>query len=97
MARMPGYNKRAPRIDLRKPAVLIDADGLATNVTVLDVSSGGFRIEVSETPRIGEHVTLRVDRGDEFPAQIRWALGNEAGGVFLTRVDYQDLARDRPA
>ena len=88
MARTPGFIKRSPRVDLRRPAVLIDAQGAEFPVTVTDVSSGGFRLEVSETPRIGEHVTLRVERGAEYPAQIRWALGNEAGGIFLTHVDY---------
>jgi hypothetical protein len=88
MARIPGFIKRSPRVDLRRPAVLIDAKGGEIPVTVTDVSSGGFRLEVSETPRIGEHVTLRVERGAEYPAQIRWALGNEAGGIFLTHVDY---------
>ena len=88
MARTPGYIKRAPRIDMRRPAVLIDAQGGETEVVVTDISSGGFRLEVEEAPRIGEHVRLRVDRGEEYPAQIRWALGNEAGGVFLTNVDY---------
>ena len=87
MARTPGYIKRAPRIGLRRPAVLIDAQGAETEVFVTDVSSGGFKLEVSETPRNGEHVTLRIER-DLFPAQIRWALGKEAGGVFLTDVDY---------
>jgi hypothetical protein len=95
MARVPGLNKRAPRIDLRRPAILITSDGVAINATILDVSSGGFRLEVSETPRIGEHVTLKVDRGDEFPAQIRWALGNEAGGTFLTRVNYEEWTTGR--
>ena len=90
MARTKGFNKRAPRIDLRRPAVLINSDGVASKVTVLDVSSGGFRLEVEESPRIGEHVTLRDERGGEIPAQIRWALGNEAGGVFLAPVDYAD-------
>jgi PilZ domain len=84
MARSRGFTKRAPRVDLRRPAVLINSDGLESGVTVLDVSSGGFRLELSESPRIGEFVTLRVEHGEEFPAQIRWALGNEAGGVFLT-------------
>ncbi len=88
MARIPGFIKRSPRVDLRRPAVLIDAQGAEIAVTVTDVSSGGFRLEVSETPRIGEHVTLRVERGAEYPAQIRWALGKEAGGIFLTHVDY---------
>jgi hypothetical protein len=95
MARIPGLNKRAPRIDLRRPAILVNSDGVASDATILDVSSGGFRLEVSEAPRIGEHVTLRVDRGNEFPAQIRWVLGNEAGGVFLTRVNYEKWTENR--
>ena len=90
MGRTPGFIKRAPRVGLRRPAVLIDAEGSESEVFVTDVSSGGFRLEVSETPRIGEHVTLRVDRGAEYPAQIRWALGKEAGGIFLAHVDYSD-------
>ena len=86
MVREHGISKRAPRIDLRRPAVLIDSDGREQQVTILDVSSGGFRLQVTEAPRIGEFVTLRVERGEEYPAQIRWALGSEAGGVFLTQV-----------
>jgi hypothetical protein len=86
MARDQGISKRAPRIDLRRPAVMIDSDGREHDVTILDVSSGGFRLQVPESPRIGEFVTLRVERGEEFTAQIRWALGTKAGGVFLTGV-----------
>ena len=88
MARIRGFNKRAPRIDLRRPAVLINADGVSSDVTILDVSSGGFRLEVSDIPRIGEFVTLCVEHQEQFPAQIRWALGTEAGGVFLAPVDH---------
>ena len=87
MAREQGFHKRAPRIDLRRPAILINSDGVASDVVILDVSSGGFRLEISEGPRIGEFVTLQVDRGDAFEAQIRWVLGSEAGGVFLTPID----------
>lgn len=87
MARERGFHKRAPRIDIRRPAVLIDSDGVSSDVVILDVSSGGFRLEVSDGPRIGEFVTLRVDRGDAFEVQIRWVLGGEAGGVFLTPAD----------
>ncbi len=53
---------------------------------VLDISSGGFRLEVTEAPHVGDLVRLRVERGEEFPAEIRWALGKEAGGVFLAPV-----------
>ena len=90
MARLGDFNKRAPRIDVRRSAVLIDSDGVEAGVVILDVSSGGFRLKVEELPRIGELVKLRVDKSDEFSAQIRWALGDEAGGVFLTPVDYSD-------
>ena len=90
IARVQGFAKRAPRIDLRQPAVMIDSDGSEWAVTVLDVSSGGCRLQVPESPRIGEFVTLRVGRGEEIPVQIRWALGDQAGGVFLTAIDCDD-------
>jgi hypothetical protein len=94
----PGPTDRAPRIDLRRPAALINSDGVETDVVILDVSRGGFRLEVSEDLRIGERVTLRAEH-DRFPAEIRWALGKEAGGVFLTAVEegtLRDLNR-RPS
>lgn len=86
MARVRGHNKRAPRIDLRQPAVMVASDGSAWDVIILDVSSGGFRLEVPESPRIAEFVTLHVGRDEHYEAQIRWALGDQAGGVFLTAV-----------
>ena len=88
MGRDPGFNKRAPRVSMRRPAIIVHEDGFEATVTILDVSSGGFRLEVTETPRIGEFVSLCIDRGEPIEAQIRWALGNEAGGVFLTPADY---------
>lgn len=89
MARAPGFIKRAPRVDLRRPAVLINSDGAEADVIILDISSSGFRLEVAEVPRIGEYVKLRVERGEDFEAQIRWALGSEAGGRFLQAIDFE--------
>lgn len=89
MSRPPGFIKRAPRVDLRRTATLINSDGLKMKVVVLDISASGFRLEVPEAPRIGEYVTLQVERGENFQAQIRWALGTEAGGVFLSPVDWE--------
>jgi len=88
--RTPGNIKRAPRIDVRKTAVVVNSDGVAVAVTLLDISGSGFRIHVTENLRIGEFVTVRVD-GTELPAQIRWVLGDEAGGAFLVPVDAQAL------
>ena len=84
MRREPGFHKRAPRVSLQRAALLIHEDGKQSHATILDVSSGGFRLEASETLRIGEVVALSIGRGEPIEAQIRWALGNEAGGVFLT-------------
>jgi len=89
MTKLPKFVPRMPRIDARHPAILIDSDGNEMPVTVTDLSNRGFRIEAEETLfigeniKIGEQVHLRVARYGDFPAQIRWALGNEAGGLFL--------------
>ena len=92
MNRRSDHVKRAPRIDVQRPAVLIDSDGRESGVLILDISSGGFRLEIAEPLRIGEFVTVRGVRGGDFAAQIRWVLGAEAGGVFLTPVDYSSIA-----
>lgn len=91
MRRVPGFIKRAPRIDLRRPAALVDSQGVERVVTILDVSSGGFKVQTEEPPRIGDVVILRVDGSEDIEAQIRWAVGDQAGGVFLTAVDYSSL------
>jgi hypothetical protein len=92
MARAPGFIKRAPRVDLRQNATLLNSDGVAVNVVLLDLSSSGFKIEAPETLRIGEIVTLHVGRSSEMKAQIRWALGDQAGGVFITPIDQDELS-----
>lgn len=84
---MAKFINRPPRVDLRREAVLIDSEGNASPVTILDVSATGFRVQVTEPPRIDELVTLRVDRCPDFEGQICWALGDEAGGIFLIPVD----------
>lgn len=89
---MAKFVKRPPRVDLRRPAQMIDSDGNAASVTILDVSATGFRVQVAEPPRIDERVTLRAERCPDFQAKICWALGDEAGGIFLTPVDHNQWA-----
>lgn len=91
MVRLPGFSKRAPRIELRRKAVLVNADGTESDVIVLDISSGGFRVEIADDLKISEFIRLRVEHSEEFHGQIRWVLGGEAGGVFLEPVDYAAL------
>jgi hypothetical protein len=74
--------KRPRRIDLRQEAILVNSDGENIGITILDLSSGGFRMELSELLREGEEVTLR-DRGRDMPAKVKWVLGDQAGAVFL--------------
>ena len=86
MGRAPGQVPRRHRIEVAHDATLVLSDGSEHLVRVSDVSAGGFRLETDETMPIGEHVFLRVPQYGDFPAQIRWALGTDAGGVFLEPV-----------
>ena len=85
--REPGYIKRAPRVDTRFNTTLTDSDGNTVDVIVIDISREGCRLETSDgLLKIGESVRIEVPKHGSFPAQIRWALGNEAGAVFLEPV-----------
>lgn len=79
--------KRAPRVSTEHEALVVDTEGRQFQATVLDLSSGGFRLRAEETFKIGEYVALRVPGYGDFSAQIRWALGDEAGGIFLDKVN----------
>jgi hypothetical protein len=84
--REPGHIKRAARVDTRIDTFLTDSDGNRIPVVVIDISRDGCRMETSAMLRISEKVQLEVPKYGTFAAQIRWALGNEAGAVFLEPV-----------
>ena len=85
--REPGQIKRAPRVDTKFSTKLTDSDGNTIDVTVIDISREGCRLQTSDgLLRIGENVQIEVPKHGNFAAQIRWALGNEAGAVFLEPV-----------
>lgn len=84
--REPGHIKRAARVDTRIETFLTDSDGNRMPVVVIDISRDGCRLETSAMLRISEKVQLEVPKYGTFAAQIRWALGNEAGAVFLEPV-----------
>lgn len=85
--REPGQISRAPRIVSHLRATLVDTSGREIAGIVTDISKGGFRVTSNEPMMIGEQVQVRVDRYGDFPAQIRWANGIDAGGVFLEPID----------
>ena len=74
---------RSPRVHTSITAVLVDSDGGVLPVEIIDISSGGFRLRSDEALVTGEQVRLRVARYGDFPAQIQWVKGQEAGGRFL--------------
>lgn len=84
--REPGQIKRAPRVDTRFSTRLTDSDGSIIDVVVVDISRDGCRLETDGSLRIGEKVQIEVPKHGSFAAQIRWALGNEAGAVFMEPV-----------
>ena len=81
--REPGQVKRHPRVRVEHEGVLIDSDGVEVPVKVADISREGCRLITDGTPMIGERVTLKVGRAGAVPAQVRWALGTEAGLRFI--------------
>lgn len=83
----PGPTPRSTRIDVNLEAVLVTSDDHEIPVMVKDLSREGFRIELDDEVLVGERVRLRVRRGEEIAAEIKWALGSEAGGVFLDGQD----------
>lgn len=80
------YEPRPPRFGIHHPSVLVRGDGSETPVVIVNISQSGFRMKIAETPLIGERVVLRSEVGD-VPAQIRWALGDTAGGYFIRPLD----------
>jgi len=66
----------------RRSALLVRDDGSEEAVTITEFSQGGFRLEVSVRPNLGERVLIRVYGLRDLPGQIRWSHGTEAGGSF---------------
>jgi hypothetical protein len=82
---MPPPRSRPTRVEVDFPATLVASDGCEAEVTVLDLSTDGFRIRFVETVLPGEQVSLRAGKHGDLAAEIRWVRGSEAGGVFLER------------
>ena len=82
---------RETRISVSYEGVLTTADGHEVTVVVRDVSASGFRIELAEELLEGELVQMRIGKQATIAAEIKWALGGEAGGVFLEPLELSRL------
>jgi len=78
-----GNASRATRILLNAPIGVEMDDGSRVTATLLDLSSGGFRLRSEELLQVGERVTLRMDGEEPMDGLIKWVTGFVAGGVFL--------------
>lgn len=84
--RTPGKIKRAPRIDAKIKATVVDSDGNVVDAQVLDISREGCRLKTDAFLRIGETIQIVTEDKIIHPAQVRWALGGEAGAQFIEPV-----------
>lgn len=91
MSGVPGFQRRSPRVETNHSATLVDSDGTETEVTVIELSNGGFRLATRKLLPIGEKFSIRVERYGAFPAEIRWSTEDQAGGVFLEPVRLQSI------
>lgn len=89
--REPGEIKRGPRVATDLKAVLIRPNGEEIPVIITDISKDGFKLSTETQLMIGERVDLCMPKTGDVPAQIRWALGSEAGGVFLAPLPLRGL------
>ncbi len=86
-----GEIKRGPRVTTDLKAVLLRPNGEEIQVVITDISKDGFKLSAEAQLLIGERLDLRVPKAGDVPAQIRWALGNYAGGVFLAPLPLRAL------
>lgn len=89
--REPGQIKRGPRVTTDLKAKVLRANGEELDVMITDISKDGFKLRSLSQLLIGERVDLQVPKTGVVPAQIRWAVGNEAGGVFLAPLPLRGL------
>lgn len=84
--RRPSNNDRAPRVDTQLPATVTMSDGSVVPVRVLDISREGCRLKGADELHTGDRIAINVDRYGSYPADVRWAKGDEAGAVFVEPV-----------
>jgi hypothetical protein len=75
--------RKSARRRISEQAALTPQSWYSIDVTVCDVSTGGFMAECPDPVRIGSYVSLDVPGIGPVRAQVRWQLGGRMGGMFL--------------
>jgi hypothetical protein len=80
-------HRRPLRLHVKQPCVVHPFGGPPVDALLEDVSRRGFRVSSNALLLVGSEVVLDVPGLGQIGAQIRWALGSEAGGIFRSRID----------
>lgn len=75
---------RQERAPYRGEALLRRLGGTNYQVQIFDLSHDGCKIEVIETPRIGEHLLIKFNGLEALDAEVCWIEGMTAGLKFVT-------------
>ncbi len=86
-------NRAMARIATGMAATLI-LPGRSVTCRLENISRKGCRIQLTELPRLGETVVVRVDRVDAFGA-VTWVRGPRCGITFDNPVPVEALERIR--
>jgi hypothetical protein len=76
---------RPPRIDTGFTVLVRSAAG-AFEASMTNLSAGGFRLSAARSFEVGAEVSLEVPKLPPVKCLICWAVGNDAGGVFLESI-----------
>jgi hypothetical protein len=82
--REPGWTPRNDRRQVDLAALVHRGTGEPLAAIVRDLTEQGCRLSAAETLRIGERIQIEIPRLGFLSAQVRWALGDEAGALFNT-------------
>ena len=67
-------------------------DGIATSVTLWNISEGGFGAQCAAGVRDGDQVTFRLGRAGHAKARVIWRNGQVVGCAFLRPVSAAEVA-----
>ena len=80
-------NDRPPRLDCFIHAEVEVADGIATRVTIRNISLGGMRAEGPHLLKEGDAITVNVQGLGRMPGQVIWTQPGVFGVQFQLPID----------
>lgn len=86
-------SRRPRRLHLKQECLVHPFQAQAVVALLEDVSLRGFRLSCRSFLLVGSQLVLEIPGLGQVAAQVRWALGGEAGGIFLSRIDEDAFQR----